>query len=82
MVHGPQKGAAPEMVVDLDAALSHLADLIRRDLEIDVTQLPGGGAAGGLGAGIVAVADVLLETGLPMGAGADGLGNRLDDAAP
>lgn len=80
VVYGPQKGASPEMVVELEAALSHLADLIRRDLEIDVTQLPGGGAAGGLGAGLVAFADATLEPGLPLVAEAVGLANRLADA--
>src|SRR5919204_4230816 len=50
-VYGPQKGATPEMVAELDAALKRLAEVIRRDLEIDVEQLPGAGAAGGVGGG-------------------------------
>jgi len=79
-VYGPQKGATPEMVVELEAALAHLADLIRRNLQIDVTQLAGGGAAGGLGAGLVAFANATLEPGLPLVAEAVRLASRLADA--
>src|SRR5207302_657517 len=50
-VYGPQKGATPAMVAELDAALEHFAQIIRRDLGVDVERLPGAGAAGGLGAG-------------------------------
>lgn len=53
-VYGPQKGATPAMVDELDAGLEHLAKVIARDLGVDVSRLPGGGAAGGLGAGLVA----------------------------
>ncbi len=52
-VYGPQKGATPEMVTRLDAALSHYADVIHRDLGIDVRDDPGAGAAGGLGMGLM-----------------------------
>ena len=65
-VYGPQKGATPEMVADLDAALTHLADIIRRDLGVDVEQLPGAGAAGGLGAGLVAFTAARLRPGAEM----------------
>lgn len=53
-VYGPQKGASPEMVSTLDNNLSHLAQIIKRDLDKDVEILPGAGAAGGMGAGSVA----------------------------
>ncbi len=53
-VYGPQKGATPEQVERLDAGLAHMAGLIRRDLGRDVETMPGAGAAGGLGAGLVA----------------------------
>ena len=49
-VYGPQKGATPEMVRQLAHNLELLAEVIRRDLGIDVEHLPGAGAAGGLGA--------------------------------
>jgi glycerate 2-kinase len=53
-VYGPQKGATPEQVRRLDAGLGHLAGLMHKDLGLDVEQMPGAGAAGGLGAGLVA----------------------------
>jgi len=62
-VYGPQKGATPEMVVQLDAALSHFADMVERDLGIAVKDLPGAGAAGGLGAGLVAFLHAALRPG-------------------
>jgi glycerate kinase len=63
-VYGPQKGATPEMVVQLDQALSHFADIIARDLSKDVRHVPGAGAAGGLGAGLMAFLDAKLERGV------------------
>jgi glycerate kinase len=65
-VYGPQKGATPEMVAELDAALKHFAEVIRRDLGVDVEQLPGAGAAGGLGAGLVAFTGARLRPGAEM----------------
>ena len=65
-VYGPQKGATPEMVAELDAALQRLAEIIRRDLGVDVEQLPGAGAAGGLGGGLVAFAGGRLRPGAEM----------------
>lgn len=51
-VFGPQKGASPETVERLAAALDHYAAIIERDQGIDVRTMPGGGASGGLGAGL------------------------------
>ena len=65
-VYGPQKGATPEMVQELDAALHQLAEVIRRDLEIDMEALPGAGAAGGLGGGLVAFVGGRLRPGAEM----------------
>src|SRR5256885_11577129 len=65
-VYGPQKGATPEMVAELDAALKQFAEIIRRDLGVDVEQLPGAGAAGGLGAGLVAFTGARLRPGAEM----------------
>jgi glycerate 2-kinase len=65
-VYGLQKGATPDMVTELDAALKHFADIIRRDLGVDVEQLPGAGAAGGLGAGLVAFTGARLRPGAEM----------------
>ncbi len=65
-VYGPQKGADPESVRILDANLAHMADVIQRDLGKDVRDIPGAGAAGGLGAGLLAFFDAKLRPGIQM----------------
>jgi glycerate kinase len=65
-IYGPQKGATPEMVRELDEALRHYAEIIKRDLDVDVLDLPGAGAAGGLGAGLVAFLKAELLPGSRM----------------
>ncbi len=62
-VFGPQKGADAAGVARLAAGLERLAERIRADLGLDVSSLPGGGAAGGLGAGLVAFAGAELRPG-------------------
>jgi glycerate kinase len=64
--YGPQKGASPAQVEELEAGLRSLAGVIRRDLGTDVEDLPGAGAAGGLGAGLVAFAGARLERGVEV----------------
>jgi glycerate 2-kinase len=65
-VYGPQKGASPEQVDLLDRNLAHFAAIVRRDLGIDVRDRPGSGAAGGLGAGLMAFALGELEPGVSL----------------
>jgi glycerate kinase len=62
-IFGPQKGADAPMVETLEANLTRFAALIRRDLGIDVAHMPGGGAAGGFGAGLVACLGAKLVPG-------------------
>ncbi|HZS78937.1 MAG TPA: glycerate kinase [Ktedonobacteraceae bacterium] len=62
-VYGPQKGATPEMVKQLDAALAHYAEVIERNLGVSVRDVPGAGAAGGLGAGLIAFLHAQLRPG-------------------
>jgi glycerate 2-kinase len=62
-IYGPQKGATPAMVATLDAALSHYARIIERDSGISVSDVPGAGAAGGLGAGLLAFLHAELRPG-------------------
>ncbi len=62
-IYGPQKGATPEIVEQLDAALSHYAAILQRDLHCSVAQQPGAGAAGGLGAGLMAFLHATLRPG-------------------
>ena len=54
-VFGPQKGASPEVVAQMVSMLDNYADVIERDLGIDVRAMPGGGASGGLGTGLHAL---------------------------
>ena len=79
-VFGPQKGATPEMVARLEAGLANLAAVIERDLAVPVAEMPGGGAAGGLGAGLVAFAGAQLRRGVEIVADAVGLRRRLAGA--
>ncbi len=65
-IFGPQKGATPEMVSELDGCLAHYARVVRNDLGIDVLHTPGSGAAGGLGAGLIAFAGAELRSGIDM----------------
>jgi len=63
-VFGPQKGADPEKVLLLDHGLRHLAKRIEDDLKQDVSSIPGTGAAGGMGAGMVAFFHSSLQSGI------------------
>lgn len=76
-VFGPQKGASPAMVRKLDANLSHFARIIRRDLKVDVRNMKGAGASGGLGAGLVAFAGAKMRSGIDIVVKASDLKNRI-----
>lgn len=65
-VYGPQKGADADMVNKLDGNLAYFARLIREQLGREVEQVPGAGAAGGLGAGLMAFLDAKLVKGFDM----------------
>jgi glycerate kinase len=65
-VYGPQKGASPHDVDLLDRALARYAEVLRRDLGVDVVGLPGAGAAGGLGAGLIAFLGATLRPGVDV----------------
>jgi len=62
-VYAPQKGATPDMVPKLDANLRHFAKVVREQLGVDVEHVPGAGAAGGLGAGLMAFLGAKLRSG-------------------
>lgn len=65
-IFGPQKGATEEMVARLDAALANYAAVIQRDFGRAVNEVPGAGAAGGLGAGLLAFLDAELKRGVEI----------------
>jgi glycerate kinase len=79
-IYGPQKGATPEQVQILDRNLAHLADLIERDLGKNVRDFPGTGAAGGLGAGMVAFFNARLDRGIRLVMEAVHFEQRIKDA--
>ena len=79
-VYGPQKGASPADVALLDRALRRLADVLRRDLGLDVATVPGAGAAGGLGAGLIAFLGATLRPGIDVVMGATRFEERLRGA--
>ncbi|WP_420176813.1 glycerate kinase [Luteococcus sp. OSA5] len=79
-IFGPQKGADHRCVAELDAALAHYARIIERDLGRDVATLPGAGAAGGLGAAMVAFCDATLRRGVDIVLEHSGLEQHLQHA--
>ncbi|MDA8442819.1 MAG: glycerate kinase [Peptococcaceae bacterium] len=66
LVYGPQKGASPAVALELDAALANLAEVMQQDLEQTVNDIPGAGAAGGLGAGLIAFLGAKLQPGFTL----------------
>jgi len=79
-VFGPQKGADPQTVRLLDKALGHLAEVIEKDLGKRVGDIPGSGAAGGTGAGLIAFLDAKLVPGAALIVDASGFDRALPGA--
>jgi len=65
-VYGPQKGATPAMVAELDAALAHYGQVIKEQVGKDIVNVPGVGAAGGLGAGLLAFLNAENRSGIEI----------------
>ena len=80
-IFGPQKGADAETVTYLDNALHRYGNLLQRDLDRDVMEVPGAGAAGGLGAGLMAFTDAQLRPGADIVIDALDLDAKLEDAS-
>jgi glycerate 2-kinase len=79
-VYGPQKGADGAAVRELDAALARLAAVMERDLGKRVADVPGAGAAGGAGAGLIAFLDAQLVPGAPLVVTASGFDEKIKGA--
>lgn len=79
-IFGPQKGATPEMVAQLDANLRHYAAIIARDLGQDVADIPGAGAGGGIAAAMLVFLDGRLRPGSEIVTDAVGLDAAVVDA--
>ena len=79
-VFAPQKGADAEKVKSLDAGLRHFGDVIRSQLGIDVSAMPGAGAAGGMGAGCVALLGGMIQSGIDAVLDVTGFDRQLEGA--
>ncbi|WP_180178962.1 glycerate kinase [Acinetobacter sp. YH12041] len=79
-IFGPQKGATSEMVQQLDRNLSHFADLVEAGLGISKRNIPGAGAAGGLGFGLMAFAGAKLQSGVALIMEQNKLAQKIADA--
>ncbi|MQF82653.1 glycerate kinase [SAR202 cluster bacterium AD-802-E10_MRT_200m] len=66
VIYGPQKGASPALVEQLDKAMERLSKIIEKDLRVNVRDLPGAGAAGGLAAGLLAFLEGKLCSGAEL----------------
>lgn len=76
-VFGPQKGATPKMVAQLDSGLKHYAQKIKEQLDRSVDDYPGAGAAGGLGAGLLAFTNATLKPGIDIVSDIIGLAEKI-----
>ena len=79
-VYGPQKGAAPEIVERLDAALRNFAEVVERDIGVKIEAVAGSGAAGGLGGGMKAFLNGSLGAGVDIVLEQVGLDGKLEGA--
>ncbi|WP_322972672.1 glycerate kinase [Vibrio ostreae] len=79
-VYGPQKGATVQMVEQLDAALTRFAVIVEQDLQRKVSDIPGAGAAGGMGAAFYAFLDAELKPGIEIMTRAVGLEELIKEA--
>lgn len=79
-IFGPQKGATTESIKQLDQNLLHFSKIILRDLAKDIENIAGAGAAGGLGAGLMAFLSAELKTGVDIVISATNLEEQLKDA--
>ena len=65
-IYGPQKGASPDDVIELDLALANYASVIEKDFGVDIASRPGAGAAGGLGAALMAFLGAEMCSGIDL----------------
>ncbi len=79
-VYGPQKGATPEMVKRLDRGLGHFAEKIKQHTGKDIKDVPGAGAAGGMGAGLMAFLGARLMPGIEIISEITGLEKHIQSA--
>ena len=79
-IYGPQKGATPEIVQQLDRALFHFSDIVQQDLDLNIREQAGAGAAGGMGGGLLLLPNVQLKAGVQIIIDAVNLNEQIKDA--
>ena len=79
-IYGPQKGASAQDIKILDKNLLHIGNLIEKDIGVNVLNIKGGGAAGGLGAGMVAFFGAKLRPGVDIIFDTLGVEEKIKDA--
>ncbi|WP_186579631.1 glycerate kinase [Aquibacillus kalidii] len=79
-VFGPQKGATPEMVKKLDRALTQFAEVVTKQKGLDIKNIAGGGAAGGMGAGLIAFLHATVQSGINVIIEATGIDSVINGA--
>jgi glycerate kinase len=80
LVYGRQKGATPTVATELDAALRHYGEIVERDLGVSILRIPGAGAAGGLGGGLIAFLGATVRPGFDIVAEVTRLHQRIASA--
>lgn len=80
-IFGPQKGATEKLIHELDGNLAHYADMIKKSLRVDVENVPGAGAAGGMGAALMAFLGAELRSGIEIVTTALNLEEHIHDCA-
>lgn len=80
-VFAPQKGADYIMVKELDDGMKHFAEIVKRDVGVDIENVKGGGAAGGIAAGMVAFFNAKLASGIDVMLGGTGFDSLLKNAS-
>ena len=79
-VYGPQKGASADDVILLDKGLEHFAQLIKQQLNLDIKDVAGAGAAGGLGAGALIFLQAQLQRGIEIVTQTTNLAGKMEGA--
>lgn len=81
VIFGPQKGASPEQVKELDQALNHFSQVVKRKRNVDMSTIAGGGAAGGMGAALVTFLHAKMKSGIEVVMDAMNFQNVIKDAS-
>jgi glycerate 2-kinase len=79
-VYGRQKGASDDDVIALDKGLNHFAEIVMQQLNLDIREVAGAGAAGGLGAGVIIFLQAKLQRGVEIVAKATGFDGKMQAA--